>query len=255
VLQILHTDHGEFQTFASRFDKVKIVCLTVVDRDGNRLLARVAAHLTDTAVHLREGHVLRLRMFNDLLMSPHKHSPPTAVIVIVQMDVMGSGPFITAEENMRTPTLDSMPTESKGIAGGATNIADIGEEFEPPPVLEHPCTYSNRRCSVYGLNFRLCVCDKIPVADQDLTSIKSSCPFASGGPADCLSANEKRNMVYWWYATNLFLICGKGRHGPLPDCLVYAIRCCYPNPKGIKYVRFLEKDEQVQKRKRSQLLL
>jgi hypothetical protein len=83
IVQVLHTDNGRFQTFSSGFDSVKIVCLTVIDRDGNRLLARVAAHLTDTAVHLRPGHVLRLRVFNDMLMKPHANSPPTAVIVVV----------------------------------------------------------------------------------------------------------------------------------------------------------------------------
>lgn len=104
IVQVLHTDNGRFQTFSSGFDSVKIVCLTVIDRDGNRLLARVAAHLTDTAVHLRPGHVLRLRVFNDMLMKPHANSPPTAVIVVVQMDVIGSGPFLMSEEDMITPT-------------------------------------------------------------------------------------------------------------------------------------------------------
>jgi hypothetical protein len=50
-------------------------------------------------------------------------------------------------------------------------------------------------------------------------------------------------MLYWWYATNIFLICDKGCCGPLPECLVYAICLEYPNPKGIKYIGFLEKDE------------
>jgi hypothetical protein len=233
-----------------KFDKVKIVCLTVVDRDGNRLLARVAPHLTDTAVHLRKGHLLRLRLFNDLLMDYNGKSPPTAVIVIVQMDVIGSGPLVTDESNMQTPMLDSMPAES-GVATTAAPPSHLDDQFEPPPIPERPCTYNDRLCSMYGLNFRRCVCEKIPVRDQDLTSIKRSCPFASAGPAESLPPNEKRNMLYWWYATNFFLICGKGNRGPLPDCLVYAIRCCYPNPKGQKYVGFLEKEDlEMAKRKR-----
>jgi hypothetical protein len=52
VVQVLYTDHGSFQTYSSCFDKAKIVCLTVVDGNGNRLLAHVAAHLSDTAVYL-----------------------------------------------------------------------------------------------------------------------------------------------------------------------------------------------------------
>jgi len=44
VVQVLHTDNIKFGTFSSHYDKVKIVCLTVVDRKGHRLLARAAAH-------------------------------------------------------------------------------------------------------------------------------------------------------------------------------------------------------------------
>jgi hypothetical protein len=67
------------------------------------------------------------------------------------------------------------------------------------------------------------VSDKVPVANQDLTSIKRSCPFATGDSVNSLSPNQKRNIMYWWYATNIFLIYGKGNCGPLPEYLVYAI--------------------------------
>ncbi len=98
-----------------------------------------------------------------------------------------------------------------------------------------PCEYGSRLCSVYGLNFHHCICDKIPIANQDLTSIMNSCPFATCESAMDLLPNEKRNMLHWWYATNMFLICGKVKCGLLPDCLVYAIHCEYPNLIVIKY--------------------
>jgi hypothetical protein len=181
IVQVLHTDNGRFQTFSSGFDSVKIVCLTVIDRDGNRLLARVAAHLTDTAVHLRPGNVLRLRVFKDMLMKPHANSPPTAVIVVVQMDVIGSGPFLMSEEDMITPTLDAMPAEPAAMTTEPRPFQD--EQHEPPPIPEQWCTYHNSQCSMYGLNFRHCICEKTPVSEQDLTSIKTSCPFANGDSA------------------------------------------------------------------------
>lgn len=224
VVQVLYTDRGRFNSYNTGYDKVKIVSLTVVDQDGHGLLARVATHLTKTAVHLLEGHVLRLRIFNDLLMSPNKNSPPTAVIVIVQMDIIGSGPLIMQQAETHTPTLDDV-TPTMDCDAGDEPAANVQDEFEPPPVPTSPCASGSRLCSVYGLNFRRCICDKIPIADQDLTSIMSSCPFATGESAKDLSPNEKRNILYWWYATNVFLICGKANRGPLPDCLVYAIRC------------------------------
>jgi hypothetical protein len=113
VVQVLCTDHGSFQTYSSCFDKVKIVCLPVVDDDGNRLLACVVAHLSDMAVHLWEGHALLLNTFNDYLMKPDEQSPPMAVIMIVQMDVIWSGPILIDETNMHTLMLGEMP-----VAGG-----------------------------------------------------------------------------------------------------------------------------------------
>jgi len=137
---------------------------------------------------LVEEHLLRLRIFNDLLMSPNKNSPPTAVIVIVQMDIIGSGPLIMQQVETHNPTLDDV-TPVMEYDAGDKRTAKVREEFEPPPVPTSPCVYGSRRCFMYGLNFCHCIFDKIPVADQDLTSIMSS-------------------------------------------CLVYAIRCEYPNPRG-----------------------
>jgi hypothetical protein len=168
-------------------------------------------------------------------MKPNEQSPPTAVVVIVQMNVIGSGPILTDKANMHTPMLDEMPIEVSSVTDVGSN-GEVNEEFEPPPHPKRHCTCDNRL---------------LPVVDQDLTSIKRSCPFPTGGSANSLPPNEKRNIVYWWYATNIFLICGKGYRGPLPECLVYAIRCCYPKPKGVEYVGFLEKEEkQMQKRNR-----
>jgi hypothetical protein len=57
-------------------------------------------------VHLLEGHLLQLCIFNDLLMSPNKNSPLTAVIAIMQMGIIGSGPLIMQQAETHTPTLD-----------------------------------------------------------------------------------------------------------------------------------------------------
>jgi hypothetical protein len=223
-----------------------------VDRDGHRLLARVAAHLTDTAVHLKPGHVLRLKLFNDMLMKPHERTAPMAVIVIVQMDVIGSGPFLVDETDMTTPTLDVVsPTDPMETPVHDPQAFD-DKDFEPPPAPDKPCSYGSRRCSVYGLDFRRCICDKIPVADQDLASIMGSCPFVTHDSVDDLANNEKSNILYWWYATNVFLICGKKQRGLLPDCLVYAIRRRYPNQKGIKYVGFREWEDDSSDNKKRQ---
>lgn len=150
MVQVLHTDHGKFETYSSCFDKVKVVCLTVIDGNGNRLLARVAAHLSDMAVHLQEGHILCLKMFNDLFMKPNKHSPPTAIIVIVQTDMLGSGPILMDEVNTQMLTINEMPVGTHGTTDTDTTD-NVSEEFDPPPQPEQPCTYDHCLCLVYRL--------------------------------------------------------------------------------------------------------
>ena len=45
-------------------------------------------------------------------------------------------------------------------------------------------------------------------------------------------------MMYWWYATNVYSLCGKGNRGKLPDCLEYAIKKTYPEPEGVAYSQY-----------------
>lgn len=44
--------------------------------------------------------------------------------------------------------------------------------------------------------------------------------------------SHKRCMIYWWYATNIYSICGKRVRMQLPDCLVNAVRRAYPEASG-----------------------
>jgi len=38
-------------------------------------------------------------------------------------------------------------------------------------------------------------------------------------------------MLYWWYMTNTYNICGKGTHEDPPACLKAAIRKAYPSER------------------------
>jgi hypothetical protein len=48
-----------------------------------------------------------------------------------------------------------------------------------------------------------------------------------------MTESQKRCMIYWWYATNIYSICGKKHRMKLPDCLVNAVRTAYPEESGI----------------------
>ena len=52
-----------------------------------------------------------------------------------------------------------------------------------------------------------------------------------------MTNGKKISLLYWWLATNFYSICGKSNRKKLPDCLVYAIRKCYPNEDG-KYTKY-----------------
>jgi hypothetical protein len=48
--------------------------------------------------------------------------------------------------------------------------------------------------------------------------------FFADKNVDKMANNEKRCMIYWWYATNIYSTCGKRKRRQLPNCLVKAIR-------------------------------
>ena len=93
------------------------------------------------------------------------------------------------------------------------------------------CIPEKRCCSLYGVGMVSCVCDTDPVDKLDLEVIREYCHFATK-TVDKMDNGNKRNMLYWWYMTNIYHICGKGKRKPLPSCLLYAIRCQYPSDNG-----------------------
>jgi hypothetical protein len=243
IVQVLATDHGKFQAFSSRFQNVKIVTLSVVDQDGDVMTARIAPHLTEIAVHLTKGTIVRLNMFNDVLVQVKEGTPFMPAIAVTQMDVLGSGPLVkeaTEFKSSHTDTVISSDSDEKVDVSESTLFHD-SNEYEPPP-KPPACSYGNRLCSMHGTVFRRCICEKVPVDAQDIELIKTCCPFAPDIDVGTMENGKKRFLLYWWYATNLYMICGKKHREELPPCLVYAIRCLYPNPKGELYVGFKESE-------------
>ena len=46
-----------------------------------------------------------------------------------------------------------------------------------------------------------------------------------------MSNSWKWNMLYWWYMTNTYNICGNGTRVEPPACLKAAIRKAYPSER------------------------
>jgi hypothetical protein len=124
----------------------------------------------------------------------------------------------------------SETAENQAALLGAPDHDGLDPRATSPPV----CTNENRVYACYGVWFIGCVCDLLPVGQRDLATIKKDCYFAMDD-LDEMTPSHKRNMFFWWYATNVYNINGKSKRGKLPECLDYAIRLEHPNPDGVRY--------------------
>jgi hypothetical protein len=76
-----------------------------------------------------------------------------------------------------------------------------------------------------------------PPAAKDLEEL-ASVYFAANKPVTQMSNSEKRNMLYWSYATDVYHVHGWLNRLPLPPCLVFEIRKLYPNNINCPYKEF-----------------
>ena len=77
-----------------------------------------------------------------------------------------------------------------------------------------------------------CICELHPVQRLNLQTLKEDCYFAKD-EVEQMTNSQKRCMIYWWYATNIYSICGKNKRRQLPNCLVKAVRDAYPEADDI----------------------
>lgn len=216
--------------------KVKLTHLTLVDGDNNTIHGRMATHIADAGRGLEEGDVIRLDLFTELTYHVNDNSQPMPALFILRYTRVGhiSMPVQQDINNM----LPYSPSQS--IASGST---EVGRQFDyscPDPLSDPPpaCTYEKRLCRKFGVNFiGRCICEEIPVKDRDLNIIAEDCHLINK-PVSELTNKSKRIMLYWWYATNIYSITGKGHRGKLPNCLEYAIKAEYPEKDSSKWVGY-----------------
>ena len=108
---------------------------------------------------------------------------------------------------------------------------DVGEKGSLwEPLVEVNCSSNHRCCSVYGVSTVLCLCDTDPVQNINLEMVREYCYFATTEVSK-MSNSWKRNMLYWWYMTNTYNICGKRTRADPPACLKAAIRKTYSSER------------------------
>lgn len=238
ILSVLsiETTHNDEVMRNSDKQTVKLTQLRLVDGDGEQIHARLAINLTETGRCLKRGDKIRLDSHTELRFRVNDKSPRMPALFIHGLSRVGNAPLL--DGNIATdplPVSRILPTEHNDQFEISNHrIIDPRKDKKPE------CTDTNRCCAVYGIRFIGCVCDVLPVGERKLATIKEDCYFATDDLKD-MTNSHKRNMLYWWYATNVFSISGKGKRGKLPECLEYAIRSAYTEPDGVEFTGYYKK--------------
>ena len=226
ILYVLsrETFHEE-QTFHGFSNKpappTKLTHLRLVDGDGNQMMGRLATEIADQGKQLKEGDVIRLDLYTELT---HLLNDKTSKMPFVFIHKYSPLAF------RNKPPVDEVYDPISCASVLPLEALPPQKNSSAPDRSDAPvnCCSSSRYCSMHGVNFICCVCESIPVEKLDLAAIKEDCYFATD-KLDEMTNPHKRNMIYWWYATNIYSICGKGKRKELPKCLVHRIRQCHPS--------------------------
>ena len=199
---------------------VKITHLRLMDGDNNVMMGRCAINITDEGKKLKEGDIIQLDMYTELTHTlGEKNGKSKPVVYIIKFSLVGY-------KHLPNPNYINIPLEcdkaslQRQIEGKTIHLDKI-EEVE--------C--SGSCCSLYGINMLQCVCKTNPIERMNLQTLKDECWFADR-EVEAMTNSHIRCMLYWWFATNIYAICGSKNRAPLPECLVAAVRKEYPDPDG-----------------------
>ena len=219
---------------SSTVTQVQFTHLTLCDGDGNIIVGRVVTHLTHEARKLERGDIIKLPVFTELT---HRigNSNPMPALFIVEFRKIG---YAIIPENVKQQQLscDLSNSSDKSNDTPSANDNDTAGGNLQKDVSNAKCEFPNRLCSINGIQMIVCICKSQPVHRLNLNTIREDCYFATE-EVDKMTNSQKRCMVYWWYATNVYSICGKGKRMMLPDCLVNAVRNTFTEEDG-KYTGY-----------------
>lgn len=211
----------------------QITQFQLCDGDGNTMLGRVATHLASEARKLNEGDIIELELYTELTHKLGTSTPKPAVFILGYSHVG----YAKLPEEVHDPLCCDLEQLGNDVSEGTANRGGAEEEKHNNLQREvsekdAECTFENRLCSLYGVSMLQCICKTNPVTDLDLNTVREDCHFANK-KVKSMTNNEKRCMIYWWYATNIYSICGKKKRRQLPNCLVKAVRDAYPEESGV----------------------
>ncbi len=211
---------------------IKLTEIRLVDGNGHQIHCRLTLHLADCGRALERDDKLHLDQFTPLSFQINANTHRMPALFIVQMSHVGHLALLNDMvcDELLVCNSTSETAENQAALLGAPDHDGLDPRATTPPV----CTNEIRVCARYRVRFIGCVCDVLPVGQRDLATRKEDCYFAMDD-LDKMTPSHKRNMLFWWYATNVYNISGKSKRGKLLECLEYAIRLEHPNPDGVRY--------------------
>lgn len=234
-------------------ERVKKTVSSIIDGDGNRMCCHFAVHLTEVSRSLSSGSLIRLNVFSDSCYKETDASPLMPVILVLWYEALGSTDLVVGRNDIETPESEPFqtPSDENEPQSVTTPVPTDDENIEPIPDRGLVCTAKDHYCSHFNVYKKVCVCETDPLVNFDLKVIAENCYFVDR-PVEEMKPWHKRNLLYWWYATDIYNLCGKYNRGKLPRCLVRMIRMAHPNPRGTPYKDFveLEEDERPSKKRR-----
>jgi hypothetical protein len=115
----------------------------------------------------------------------------------------------------------------------ATIAHNNNESLRTLPEVQFCKSGDDSLCSRCGVEFKICVAEqhfeemKTP---EFLNAVSEHCHFVDREVKD-MTNSLKRNLLHWWFATNVYFVKGAANRKQLLNCLECAIRMACPNPK------------------------
>jgi hypothetical protein len=187
---------------------IKLTEIRLVDGDSHQIHCRLALHLADRGRALERDDKLRLDLFTPPSFEINANTHRMPALFIVQMSHVGHSALLDdmVREELLVCNSTRETADNQAALLGAPDHDGLDPWATSPPV----CTNENRVCARYGVWFIGCVCDVLLVGQRYLATIKEDCYFAAVD-LDEMTPSHKRNMLFWWYATNVYNISGKSK--------------------------------------------
>ena len=220
TLQITHVDSERMSL--QLYDNNIPFCkwkFSAVDGDGVSINLRVDSTLNSVAGILTPGTVVNMESFVPIWYSYENTEDMRCCIVMRKFKVVGHRPL--QDELHGRPLKRAKSIKKENAKAGIP----APTEANPPGV----CKCNGELCSKEGVEFVVCITKCIRPESISLPMVARDCVFATREVRD-MSPNDKRFLLYYYYATTVYQFHGAGNRVVLPDCLKGAVRELYPKP-------------------------